>query len=43
MAAISTENGMMRSAICGTRNSEVCATIEAGTFGRPEVLRIISM
>ena len=43
MAATRTEKGMTRSAICGTRKSEVCATTEAGMKGMPAVLRIISI
>ena len=33
MAPIRTQNGRMRSAICGTRNSEILATSSADTFG----------
>ena len=33
IAPISTQNGRIRSAICGTRNSEIFATSRAETFG----------
>ena len=42
MAPISTQNGRMRSAICGTRNSEILATVRAETFGTSAIRRICS-
>src|SRR5690242_11589301 len=42
MAATRIENGMIRSAISGTRKSEVLATTMAGTLGTSAVLRISS-
>ena len=43
MAPISMQNGVSFSRSCGTRNSEVSATISADAEASPEVLRTISM
>ena len=42
IAPISTQNGRIRSAICGTRNSEILATSSAETFGTSDMRRICS-
>ena len=43
MAPISTQNGVSFSSSCGTRNSDVSATMIADAETSPEVLRTISM
>ena len=43
MAPIRTQNGISFSSNCGTRNSDVSATVMAEADTRPEVLRTISM
>ncbi len=43
MAPISTQNGIIFSSSCGTRKSEVSATMIGEAPTRPEVLRTISM
>ena len=43
MAPIRTQNGISFSSSCGTRNSDVCATVIADADARPDVLRTISM
>ena len=43
MAPIRTQNGISFSSNCGTRYSDVCATVIADAPTRPEVLRTISM
>ncbi len=42
IAPISTQNGRIRSATCGTRNSEIFATVSADTFGTSAMRRICS-
>ena len=43
IAPTSTQNGIIFSSSCGTRNSEVSATMIGEAEARPEVLRTISM
>ena len=42
IAPIRTQNGRIRSPICGTRNNDILATSSAETFGTSDMRRICS-